>query len=170
MENIVDIIEGLLLEPPRKLVPILENGHSKRSSPYEVPDLSDYDFDENNMPYGSVATITAEHMSELDPRHTEGGAAEKMASHFKQEYQLLVQTLTNKYREPQITGTLRGHHWGLGIASEIDNLRIGDSTDFSLWIRGTYEKKNIFLVNTFDAGDSEFTAQIWAYCAFGQND
>jgi hypothetical protein len=168
VEDILEIVEGLLIEPPRKLVPILENGHSERSSPYEIPDLSDYDFDENNMLFGSVATITSDHMSELDPRHTEDGAPEKMSSHFNEKYQQFVQILTNRFREPQITGTLHGHHWGLEIASEIDNLRIGDSTAFSLWIRETYEKKNIFLVNTFDAGDSEYTAQIWIYCALDQ--
>ncbi|RBP53676.1 hypothetical protein [Arenicella xantha] len=170
MDNIVDIVESLLLEPPRKLVPILENGHSERSSPYEIPDLSDYDFNRDSMLCGATSTLCFDHMSELDPRHTENGAPEKMITSFNQRYQSYVQTLSKRYREPQITGSLHEGHWGIGVASEIDNLRIGSKTDFTLWIKGTHEKKNIFLVNTCDIGDSEFTSQIWVYCALEQND
>jgi len=153
------------MQESKKLVPILENGHSNRSSPYEIPDLSDYDFDEDNMLCGAVATLEFDHMSELDPRHLENDGPEKMAGYFRKKYQSHVETLSQRFREPQITGTLHEHHWGVGVASEVDNLRIGDSTDFALWITETHQRKNIFLVNTFDVGSSEFTSQIWVYCA-----
>jgi hypothetical protein len=168
MDNLLEIVEGLLIEPSRKLVPILENGHSERSSPYDIPDLSDYAFDESNILCGATTTLAFDHMSELDPRHADDGAPEKIIDDFKKKYQSYVQVLSQHFQEPQLTGSLNENHWGLEVASEIDNLRFEGTTDFSLWVRGAYEKKNVYLVNTFDIGDAEYTAQIWLYCGLGQ--
>jgi len=161
--NVAETANHLLLQEPRYFQPHLEE-HDGLSDPDNIAVDADSAFIQQNCLFGAVETIISKYTT-AEQWGDDEGLDYDIGCEFDEYYKQAHEQLCSKFYAPVISGLLNESHRNYPFGERISKLLIGDRQQFSVWTAtGDDEEKLLYLIYTFNAGDGDFSNQIWLCC------